>query len=100
MEQLEGHQGKVEDNLKGLLSQRDVLYHEFRTVGVQSDPERKDRVKQEISALTGQIQKLRREVALCQDIAHRSGKMRERLQAVQNEKISLSRKREREKEGR
>lgn len=98
MEQLEAHQGKVEDNLKGLLSQRDVLYHEFRTVGVQSDPERKDRVKQEVSALTGQIQKLRKETALCQDIAQRSGKMREQLQAVQIEKISLSRKREREKE--
>ena len=98
MEQLEALQGKVEDNLKGLLSQRDVLYHEFRTVGVQSDPERKDRVKQEVSALTGQIQKLRKETALCQDIAQRSGKMREQLQAVQIEKISLSRKREREKE--
>lgn len=46
MEQLEAYQGKVEDNLKGLLSQRDVLYHEFRTVAVQSDPERKDRVNQ------------------------------------------------------
>lgn len=98
MEQLEAHQGKVEDNLKGLLSQRDVLYHEFRTVGVQSDPERKDRVKQEISALTGQIKKLRKEATLCRDIAQRSEKMRERLQAVQIEEKSLSRKGEREKE--
>ena len=98
MERLEAHQGKVEDNLKGLLSQRDVLYHEFRTVAVQSDPERKDRVKQEISTLTGQIKKLRKEIALCQDIALRSEKMRERLQAVQIEEKSLSRKGEREKE--
>lgn len=98
MEQLEAHQGKVEDNLKGLLSQRDVLYHEFRTVGVQSDPERKDRVKQEISALTGQIKKLRKEATLCRDIAQRSEKMRESLLVQQKKENSLSRKREREKE--
>lgn len=98
VEQLEAHQGKVKAVLDERISQRAALYRQFRTVGVQSNPERKDRVKQEISTLTGQIQKLRREAALCQDIAQRSEKMRERLQAVQNEKISLSRKREREKE--
>lgn len=100
MERLEAHQGKVEDNLKGLLSQRDVLYHEFRTVAVQSDPERKDRVKQEISTLTGQIKKLRKEAVLCEDIARRSEKMRERLQAVQIEEKSLSRKEVKAKEDR
>lgn len=93
MERLEAHQGKVEDNLKGLLSQRDVLYHEFRTVAVQSDPERKDRVKQEISTLTGQIKKLRKEAVLCEDIARRSEKMRENLR-VQEEKENSSPKRE------
>ena len=93
MEQLEAYQGKVEDNLKGLLSQRDVLYHEFRTVAVQSDPERKDRVKQEISTLTGQIKKLRKEAVLCEDIARRSEKMRENLR-VQEEKENSSPKRE------
>lgn len=98
IEQLEAHQGKVEDNLKGLLSQRTALYRQFRTVGVQSDPEWKDRVKQEISTLTGQIKKLRREAVQCQDIFQQSGRMREQLQAVQIEKISLSRKGEREKE--
>lgn len=98
VEQLEAYQGRVQSVLDERISQRAALYRQFRTVAVQSDPERKDRVKQEISTLTGQIKKLRKEIALCQDIAHRSGKMRERLQAVQNEKISLSRKREREKE--
>lgn len=98
VEQLEAHQGKVKAVLDERIFQRAALYRQFRTVAVQSDPERKDRVKQEISTLTGQIKKLRKEIALCQDIAHRSGKMREQLQAVQNEKISLSRKREREKE--
>lgn len=100
VEQLEAHQGKVKAVLDERIFQRAALYRQFRTVAVQSDPERKDRVKQEISTLTGQIKKLRKEIALCQDIAHRSGKMREQLQAVQNDKISLSRKREREKEGR
>lgn len=91
MEQLEAHQGKVEDDLKALLSQRTSLYRQFRTVGVQSDPERKDRVKQEISVLTGQIKKLRKEIALCQDIAQRSEKMRENLRVREEENSSPKR---------
>ena len=98
VEQLEAYQGRVQSVLDERISQRAALYRQFRTVAVQSDPERKDRVKQEITTLTGEIKKLRKEATLCEDIAQRSGKMRERLQAVQNEKISLSRKREREKE--
>ncbi len=93
MEQLEAHQGKVEDNLKGLISQRTALYRQFRTVAVQSDPERKDRVKQKITTLTGEIKKLRKEVALCEDIAWRSEKMRENLR-MQEEKENSSPKRE------
>lgn len=95
MERLEAHQGKVEDNLKGLLSQRASLYRQFRTVAVQSDPERKDRVKQEISTLTGQIKKLRKEIALCQDIVLRSEKMRENLEQKQIESRNRDHVRER-----
>ena len=93
MEQLEAHQGKVEDDLKALLSQRAALYRQFRSVAAQSDPERKDWVKQEISTLTGQIKKLRKEAVLCEDIARRSEKMRENLR-VQEEKENSSPKRE------
>ena len=96
-EQLEAHQGKVQSALGERISQRAALYRQIRTVAVQSDPKRKDRVKQEISTLTGQIKKLRKEVALCEDIAQRSGKMRESLQAVQIEEISLSPKKEKER---
>lgn len=92
-EQLEAHQGKVQSALGKRISQRAALYRQIRTVAVQSDPERKHRVKQEISTLTGQIKKLRKEVALCQDIAQRSEKMRENLR-VQEEKENSSPKRE------
>lgn len=94
MEQLEAHQGKVEEQLENLISQRTLLYRQFRTVGVQSNPERKDRVKREISTLTGQIKKLRKEVALCEDIAQRSEKMRENLRMAREEKENSSPKRE------
>lgn len=93
VEQLEGRRGKVEEKLDNLISQRAALYRQFRTVRVQSDPERKDRVKQEIAALTGQIKKLRKEVALCEDIARRSERMRVNLR-VQEEKENSSPKRE------
>lgn len=92
-EQLEGHRGKVVEQLENLISHRTLLYRQIRTVGVQSEPERKDRVKQEIAALTGQIKKLRNEVALCEDIARRSERMRENLR-VQEEKENSSPKRE------
>lgn len=92
-EQLEGHRGKVVEQLENLISHRTLLYRQIRTVGVQSEPERKDRVKQEIAALTGQIKKLRKEVALCEDIARRSERMRENLR-VQEEKENSSPKRE------
>ena len=93
-EQLEAHQGKVQSALGERISQRAALYRQIRTVAVQSDPERKDRVKQEISTLTGQIKNLRKEVALCQDIAQRSGKMRENLRMAREEKENSSPKRE------
>ena len=80
--------------MKALLSQRAALYRQFRSVAEQSDPERKDWVKQEISNLTGQIKKLRKEVALCEDIAQRSEKMRENLRMAREEKENSSPKRE------
>lgn len=95
VEQLEAHQGKVVEQLENLLSQRTLLYRQFRTVGVQSNPKRKDWVKQEISTLTGQIKKLRREAALCQDIAQRSKKMRESLELTQIENRNKDHVRER-----
>ena len=95
VEQLEGRRGKVEEKLDNLISQRAALYRQFRTVRVQSDPERKDRVKQEISTLTGQIKKLRKEVALCEDIAQRSKKMRESLELTQIENRNKDHVRER-----
>lgn len=94
VEQLEAHQGKVKTALDGRISQRTLLYRQFRTVRVQSDPERKALVKQEISALTGQIKKLCREVALCEDIAQRSEKMRENLRKAREEKENSLPKRE------
>ena len=90
---MEGRRGKVEEKLDNLISQRAALYRQIRTVAVQSDPERTDRVKREISTLTGQIKKLRKEVALCEDIAQRSGKMRENLRMAREEKENSSPKR-------
>ena len=79
LEQLNAYRGGAEERLEGLLSQRAALYRLIRTVAVQAEPERKDRVKGEISALTGQIQNLRKELRLCEDIAARSEKMKEAL---------------------
>lgn len=93
VEQLEDHQGKVKAALEERISQRAALYRQLRTVAVQSNPERKDQVKREISALIGQIRKLRKEAMLCEDIARRSEKMRENLR-VQEEKENSSPKRE------
>lgn len=58
------------------------------------DPERLTEVKAEISALTEQIGELRRGVVLCDGIAARSGVVREKLEAVWQEKENQATRKE------
>lgn len=71
-----------------LTTQRKALYREQRTVAVKSEPVRLAKVKAHIAAISKELAGLRREVRLCDDIAVRSGVMREKIKAVREDEQS------------
>ena len=71
-----------------MTAKRTELYRRRRTVAVKSDPDMLEAVKAEISTLSGELTTLRREVKLCDDIAMRSGVMREKIRAVREDEKS------------
>ncbi len=74
--------GKIE----ALTADRKELYRKQRTVAVKSDDTGLAEVKASIAALSKELAALRREVKLCDDIAARSGVMREKNQSRPGER--------------
>ena len=54
-------------------------------MAVKSDPAALAEVKDRIAAISKELSTLRREVRLCDDIARRSGVIREKIQAVRED---------------
>ena len=73
--------GKIE----ALTAERKELYRKQRTVTVKSDPDALSEVKTQIGTLSKELAALRREVRLCDDIAERSGVIREKIKAVRED---------------
>lgn len=84
-EQLFSYKSSLEGRIKTVTAKRAELYRRRRTVAVKSDPDMLEAVKAEISALSREFTTLRREVKLCDDIAVRSGVMREKIKAVRED---------------
>ena len=53
---------------------------------VKSDPEKTAEVKAQITTLSKELATLRKEVSLCDDIAERSGVIKEKIKAVREVK--------------
>ena len=87
-EQLSAFQSGVESQIQEAVSSRKALYRKLRTKPVMQDEEKQAEIKAEISALSGQLKELRREVRLCEDIAVRSQKMRDKMKAAREEEKS------------
>lgn len=87
-EQLFSYKQSLEQKIETLITQRKALYREQRTVAVKSNPVRLSEVKAEISSISKELAGLRREVRLCDDIAVRSGVMREKIKAVRKDEQS------------
>lgn len=81
-EQLSCYKSELESRAVTLTADRKRLYRQQRTVAVKSDAERTSRVKAEIASLSKELASIRQEVKLCDDIAIRSGVMKEKIQAV------------------
>ncbi len=94
-EQLSSYKEALESKAQALTADRKALYKQQRTVAVKSDAERTSRVKEQIAALSKELTMIRREVKLCDDIAIRSGVMKEKLKAVREDEKSQRREQSR-----
>ena len=93
-EQLSAFQSGVENRIQEVVSSRKVLYRKLRTKPVVQDEEKQAEIKAEISALSGQLKELRREVKLCEDIAVRSQVIQDKMKAAREEEKSQGKERE------
>lgn len=87
-EQLFSYKSSLESRIETVTAKRTELYRRQRTVAAKSDPDMLEAGKAEISTLSGELRTLRREVKLCDDIAMRSGVMREKIRAVREDEKS------------
>lgn len=87
-EQLFSYKGSLESRIETVTAKRTELYRRRRTVAVKTDPDMLEAVKAEISTLSRELTSLRREVKLCDDIAMRSGVMREKIRVVREDEKS------------
>ncbi|MCM1296288.1 MAG: relaxase/mobilization nuclease domain-containing protein [Muribaculaceae bacterium] len=87
-QQLFSYQQSVEEEIKTLTADRTHLRNEIRNVGISD--ERLSAAKSEIAAISEKLKGLRKEVKLCEDIAQRSGVIREKLGQVIAEEEKLN----------
>lgn len=79
-QQLSSYKDGLEAQIEQITAQRKSLYKRQRSVAVKSDEGKAAEVRESISKLSSQLSTLRREVKLCNDIAHRSGIILEHIQ--------------------
>lgn len=81
VEQLSSYKEGLEAKIESLTADRKALYRKQRTVSVKTDDDALARVKEQITAISNELSVLRKEVRLCEDIAIRSGVIKEKNQS-------------------
>ena len=84
-EQLFSYRDEAQDKIAALTAERKQLYKLQRTAAVKADPEKSAEIKDRISALSKELAALRKEVVLCNNIAERSGVIKEKIKAVRED---------------
>ncbi len=84
-EQLFSYRDEVNGKISALTEKRKQLYKLQRTAAVKSDPEKAAEVKAQIAALSKELAALRKEVVLCNNIAERSGVIKNKIKAVRED---------------
>lgn len=97
-EQLCSYKEKLETKIGALTDERKALYRKQRTVSVKSDDKRLAKVKEQIAAISKELSALRREVRLCDDIAIRSGVIKEKIKAVREDEQSQRKENKRDEQ--
>lgn len=85
-QQLVSYRNDLDVKIQALTDKRKELYRLRRTVAVKTDTVKYTAISAEISSISKQLSQLRREVKLCDDVAIRSGVMKEKIRAVRNNK--------------
>ena len=85
-EQLVSYKSELTGRIETLTDERKGLYRARRTVAVKTDEAKCAEVGAQIAAISKELSQLRREVKLCDDIATRSGVIKEKIKAVQEDK--------------
>ena len=86
--QLFSYKEGLEQKIESLITDRKALYRKQRTVSVKSEDDRLAKVKEQISAISRELKALRKEVRLCDDIAIRSGVIKEKIKVVRKDEQS------------
>ena len=85
-EELTAYRETALAEVEALTAQRQVLRKDLRRLTRRGDPTGIDEVKQNIRSLSGRLRAARKEVALCEGIAQRSGQVRENLVRLTKQK--------------
>lgn len=95
-QQLVSYKNGLETRIQALIDERKELCRSRRTVAVKSDTAKCTAISADIFYISKQLSQLRREVKLCDDIAIRSGVMREKIRAVRMDSQSDRKERTRD----
>ncbi len=93
-EQLSSHKKGLEQKIQSLTADRRALYRRQRTVSVKSDDDALAMVKEQITGISKELSALGKEVRLCEDIAMRSGVIKEKIKTVREDEQSQEKENE------
>ena len=93
-EQLSSYKEGLEQKIQSLTADRKALYRKQHTVSVKSDDDVLARVKEQITGISKELSALRKEVRLCEDIAIRSGVIKEKIKTVREDEQSQGKENE------
>lgn len=97
IDELTAYQESTAAEMAALTEQRQALRNRLRRLSRQGDTLEADTVRAQIGGISQKLQALRRDMALCDDIAERSGQVRENLALLkQQQKIERKERSENE----
>ena len=79
------YRGEVQQKSESLIAARKELYRLSRTAAVKTDKGKTAEIKSRIAAISDELAGLRKELALCDGIAVRSGIIKEKIKAVRED---------------
>lgn len=95
-EQLFSYRGEVQQKAESLIADRKELYRLSRTAAVKTDKGKTAEIKSRIAAISDELAGLRKELALCDGIAVRSGIIKEKIKTVREDENQRKENRENE----